>query len=243
MKLARLIVSLALVVAAAQSAEAVEPGFVSLFDGKSLDGWIGATDGYVVRDGAIVCDQKKGGNLLTAKEYSDFVLRLDVFIPQGANNGIALRAPNAPGSLAYVGYEVQILDDDDEQYKTIKPYQFHGSVYGLVAAKTGARRADGEWNQMEVAMQGQHIRVVVNGRVVVDADLDEVTKDGTVDGKPHPGLERTSGHIGFLGHGHPVAFRNIRIKELGPNDDTFASGGSSGARRTPFLRRLLGRLR
>jgi hypothetical protein len=239
MNVARLFASLIVVTWASQPLSAVEPGFVSLFDGKTLNGWIGAVDGYVVRDGAIVCDQKKGGNLLTEKEYSDFVLRFDVLIPQGANNGIALRAPNATGSLAYVGTEVQILDDDDEQYKTIKPYQFHGSVYGIVAAKTGARRADGQWNQMEIAMKGPKIRVVVNGQVVVDADLKEVTKDGTVDGKAHPGLERTSGHIGFLGHGHPVAFRNLRIKELGPNDGLTTT---SNVRRASGFRRWFRRL-
>lgn len=193
---------------------AEEEGFVSLFDGKTLDGWVGATDGYVVRDGAIVCDQKNGGNLFTSQEFSDFVLRLDVQIPKGGNNGIAVRAPNQKGTVAYDGTEIQVLDDDDEQYKTIKPWQFHGSVYGIVAAKTGARKADGEWNEEEITLKGRHIKVVVNGQTVVDADLDEASKDGTLDGKEHPGLTRASGHIGFLGHGHPVAFRNIRIKEL-----------------------------
>jgi hypothetical protein len=193
---------------------AEEDGFVSLFDGKSLAGWIGATDGYVVKDGAIVCDQKKGGNLFTEKEYADFVLRLEVLIPKGANNGVAVRAPNKTGTVAYDGTEIQVLDDDDEQYAAIKPYQFHGSVYGIVAAKTGARKADGEWNDQEITLRGRRIKVVVNGQTVVDADLDEASKDGTVDGKEHQGLKRAAGHIGFLGHGHPVAFRNIRIKEL-----------------------------
>jgi hypothetical protein len=244
MKFARLAVLSLILAAATSSASAVEKGFVPLFDGKTLQGWIGAVDGYAVHDGAIVCEQKKGGgNLLTEKEYSDFILRFDVLIPTGGNNGIALRAPNATGSLAYVGTEVQILDDDDEQYKTIKPYQFHGSVYGIVAAKTGARKPDGQWNSMEITMQGRRIRVVVNNKIVVDADLDQATKNGTVDGKEHPGLARSSGHIGFLGHGHPVAFRNLRIKELGPDDSAFATSGRSGGRRTSILRSLLNRLR
>lgn len=242
MKLARLAPVL-LVALLSSPLSAAEKGFVPLFDGKTLNGWIGAVDGYVVRDGAIVCEQKKGGgNLLTEKEYSDFILRFDVLIPKGGNNGIAVRAPNATGSLAYSGMEVQILDDDDEQYKTIKPHQFHGSVYGIVAAKTGARKPDGQWNTMEITLQGPRVRVVVNGKIVVDADLKEASKNGTVDGKEHPGLERTSGHIGFLGHGHPVEFRNIRIKELGPTDHAFATT-NSGPRRTSIFRRVLNRLR
>jgi len=191
-----------------------EAGFTPIFDGKTLEGWIGAVDGYVAKDGAIVCEQKKGGNLFTAKQYANFVLRFDALIPKGGNNGVAVRSPNQPGSVAYDGMEIQMLDDDDEQYKSIKPYQFHGSVYGIVAAKTGARKPAGEWNEHEITLDGRRVKVVVNGQTVVDADLDEVSKDGTVDGKKHPGLTRKKGHIGFLGHGHAVAYRNLRIKEL-----------------------------
>src|SRR5688500_10903232 len=56
---------------------AADEGFVSLFDGKSLDGWQGSTKGYVVEDGVIVCKPDGGGNLYTEKEYSDFVFRFD----------------------------------------------------------------------------------------------------------------------------------------------------------------------
>ena len=50
--------------------------------------------------------------------------------------------------------------------------------------------------------------------VILDGDLTEARKNGAADGKSHPGLLRNSGHIGFLGHGSPVQFRNIRIKDL-----------------------------
>jgi hypothetical protein len=55
---------------------------------------------------------------------------------------------------------------------------------------------------------------VLNGEAIVDAKLEEVAKDGTIDGRNHPGLFNKQGHIGFLGHGAHVEFRNIRIKEL-----------------------------
>ncbi len=111
-------------------------GFVSLFDGISLTGWQGATDGYTVVDGAIQCLPGKGGNLLTEKEFSDFELRMEFRLPPGGNNGVGLRAP-AQGHVATEGIEIQILDNTAEKYKTLAPYQYHGSVYGLIPAKRG----------------------------------------------------------------------------------------------------------
>ncbi|MNR64350.1 hypothetical protein D3C85_1869720 [compost metagenome] len=62
--------------------------------------------------------------------------------------------------------------------------------------------------------KGPKIKVILNGTVILDADITEFRKNGTPDGKQHPGLLRDSGHIGFLGHGSPLQFRNIRIKDL-----------------------------
>ena len=188
------------------SAEEVEQGFVSLFDGKTLDGWQGSTKGYQVQDGALVC--QPGGNLFTASEYADFVFRFEFKLPPNGNNGVGIRTP-LRGNPAYVGMEIQILADD---YKGIQPYQAHGSVYGVVPAKRGHQKPIGEWNSEEIMCQGSHIRVTLNGVVIVDADLAKIDK--TLDGHEHPGLHNPKGYIGFLGHGSPVQFRKIRIKEL-----------------------------
>jgi hypothetical protein len=65
-----------------------------------------------------------------------------------------------------------------------------------------------------VIADGDHIKVILNGTVILDGNIREATKNGTPDGKEHPGLFNKSGHIGFLGHGSPLKFRNIRIKTL-----------------------------
>ena len=182
-----------------------------LFDGSSLNGWIGDTSGYSVESGAIACTPA-GRNLFTAKEYGDFTLRLEFMLTPGANNGIGLRAPTS-GDAAFEGIEVQVLDDSHPKYASIKPWQSHGSVYGVVPAKRGALKPAGEWNEQEIDLQGTRMRVTLNGTVIVDADLYRQAHDGTLDGQPHPGLRRTSGHIGFLGHGDRVLFRRVRIKE------------------------------
>lgn len=194
----------------------IEEGFVSLFDGKTLRGWKGS-DGYQVEDGKLVSTQGGHGNLLTEKEYGNFVLRFDFRLTPGANNGLGIRCPfRAEGNLHIDGIELQILDDSAEKYATLQPYQYHGSVYGVVAAKRGSLKPAGEWNSQEVTVQGRQIKVIVNGTTIVDANLDEATKSGTLDKVVHPGLERARGHLGFLGHGDRIEVRNIRIRESKP---------------------------
>ncbi len=194
--------------------EEASEGFVALFDGRTLDGWTGDTEGYAAEDGKIVIRPERGsGNLYTVKEYSDFTLRFEFKLTPAANNGLGVRTP-LEGDAAYAGLEIQILEDGSPVYWGLRPYQYHGSVYGVVPARRGFLRPPGEWNTEEVTLEGRRVRVVVNGATVVEADLDEASAGGTIDGNAHPGLRRGSGHIGFLGHGAAVEFRNIRLKEL-----------------------------
>ena len=193
-----------------------QEGFVQLFDGTNMDKWIGNKAGYLLKDGVIEVnpEAKGGGNLYTNEEYSDFIYRFEFQLTPGANNGIGIHAP-LEGDAAYVGMEIQVLDSEHPMYATLKPYQYHGSVYGIVPAKRGFLKPTGEWNQEEIMIQGSKIKVTLNGTVITEADLKEATKNGTMDHNEHPGLKNTTGHIGFLGHGDVVRFKNMRIKKLG----------------------------
>ena len=205
----------------------VEEGFTSIFDGKDFTGWVYGKNakgednkagvGYQIKDGAIYSTVKDGGNLYTEKEYANFVLRFEFKLTESANNGIGIRAP-LTGDSAYVGMEIQVLDNDGKAYKDadgkpkIRPAQFHGSVYDVFPAKPGFLRPTGEWNTEEIRADGSKITVTLNGTVITDADLSTVTDPAVL--KKHPGLKNEKGHIGFLGHGAQVEFRNLRIKEL-----------------------------
>lgn len=192
----------------------IEEGFVSLFNGTDLSGWTGNTKAYLVEDGNIVIrPDKGGGNLFTEKEYANFIFRFEFKLTPGANNGLGIRAP-LEGNAAYLGHELQIIDNTADKYKDLEPYQYHGSVYGIIPAKRGYLKPVGEWNSQEVMVKGDEIKITLNGTVIVDGNLKEATLNGIMDGEDHPGLERSSGHIGFLGHGSVLWFRNIRIKEL-----------------------------
>ena len=193
---------------------AEEEGFTSLFDGETLAGWQGQEGGYVVEEGAIVCVPSKGGFLYTEKEYADFILRFEFKLTEGANNGLGIRTPKG-GDPAYVGMELQILDNESPKYKDkLAEYQYHGSVYGVVPAKRGFLKPAGEWNQQEVTVKGGHVKVVLNGETILDADVRKAAEGGTIDKRQHPGLERDKGYICFCGHGARVEFRALSIKEL-----------------------------
>jgi hypothetical protein len=213
-KMSRLLVIL--FVAVALAGAPADRGFTSLYNGKDLTGWklVGQEGrGYIIEDGLIECPADGGGNLFTEKEYSNFVFRFEFRLEEGSNNGIGIRAPYE-GDAAYQGMEIQILDHDAPMYRgKLKPAQYHGSIYDVVPAKTGFLKPTGEWNSEEIVANGRQIKVTLNGHVIVDANLDSITDPAVL--KKHPGLARSSGHVGFLGHGPArVWFRNVRIKEL-----------------------------
>ena len=180
----------------------------ALFNGKDLTGWTG--DGYIVEDGAIVCTPE-GKNLVTEKTFANYAFDFEFKLPAGGNNGIGIHYPGT-GDAAYAGMEVQVLDNSSEKYKDLKPYQFHGSLYTLAAAKKAPLKPVGEWNEERIMVNGDDVTVIVNEEVILQAKLSELNKEHP----DHAGAKRRSGHIAFCGHGDRVAFRNLRICELAP---------------------------
>ena len=182
-----------------------DDGFVSLFNGVDLKGWVGNTDGYKATDGVLVCQLKKskGAKIYTAKEYADFIFQFEFKLTPGANNGVGIRAP-LTGNPSKNAFEIQILDDSAKKYAKIKPSQFHGSIYKRAAAKRGHLKPVGQWNRQEIRAEKNLITVILNGVTIVDqADVARYKKPA-------------KGHICFLGHGSQVEFRNIWIKDLNP---------------------------
>ncbi|MEX0587024.1 MAG: DUF1080 domain-containing protein, partial [Pirellulales bacterium] len=143
-------------------------GFEPVFNGKDLTGWSGAVDKYEVVDGAIRCQKGTGGNLFTSAEYGDFVVRIEIRIPEGGNNGLAIRYPGQ-GDPAYAGMcELQVLDNESSKYANkLDPRQYHGSAYAMVPAQRGYQRPTGEWNFQEVTVKGSTIKVELNGSVIL----------------------------------------------------------------------------
>ena len=213
------------------TAEEKARGFEMLFDGSDLSKWHGDLEGYTVVNGAILVSANYGatGNLYTNKQYRNFVYRFEFcFLQEGVNNGVGIRTPENVDA-AYEGMcEIQILDHDAPAYAGwLRDYQVHGSIYGVVPAKRIKHKPLGEWSTEEIIVEGDHIKVTVNGEVITDANVRKVTKghnvapDGsdknpyTIDGHNHPGMFNRKGYISFCGHGAGLKIRNVRILDLG----------------------------
>lgn len=189
-----------------------ELGYASLFNGKDLAGWEGAgaaaADCWLVEEGLLVCNGKKGPWIRSDKEYGDFNLRFDYQVSVGGNSGVYVRVPKDGNhhrkdeTEAAAGFEVQVLDDTAPQHAKLKDYQYCGSVYDICGANKKVGRPVGEWNSLEINCRGQNITTVHNGAVIV-----EVTPE------THPliKLRQTSGFLGLQNHSTVVRFKNVRV--------------------------------
>ena len=198
--------------------EKFQPLFTGEFDLST--NWIGNLKGHDVKKGAIVT-KKKSGNLYTKKQYQDYIFKFDFKLPKGGNNGVGIRAinpeeDNSGTSIAYSSVEVQILDDSHPAYAKLKPWQFHGSAYGLAPAIKGHLKPVGEWNTQEIYLKGNHLMVRLNGTVILDTNLSEVATNKSPYNEKilGDGRNRGAGHIAFCGHGEGIEFKNIYVAEL-----------------------------
>ena len=215
-----LVAALCCATPAAPAAALEEVVMRPLFDGETLQGWVG--EGYTVEDGAIVCSPQ-GRVLRTEEIFANYRLDFEFKLAPGANNGLGIHYPGH-GDAAYTGMELQILDNSHPKYKDLKDYQFHGSLYTLAPARREGLKPAGEWNHQSVWVMGDSIRVDLNGQTILRANLAELSKTHP----DHQGAKRRAGHIAWLGHGDRVAFRKIMIAEFLP------AANEEGARKAGF---------
>jgi Domain of Unknown Function (DUF1080) len=214
--------NVALLVLSLMGFAADEPA-LSLFDGKSLNGWVaeGASvyqrDGeavpvWTVQDGLLSCKGKGFGFLRYEKrEFDDFTLHLEFRMAPRCNSGIGIRTrvfdPEQSRATrpSFYSYEIQLTDDSG------KPPTPHstGSLYRYVAPKENAIKPAGEWNTMEVTCIGPKIRVTLNGKLIQDVDQSTLEPLRT---KP------LRGFICLQNHGGDIVFRAIEVKVRKPGD-------------------------
>lgn len=178
-------------------------GWIALFDGKTLNGWTLTgmnKNGWKVKEGVLEWAEDKGGLVRTRDRYENFILKLDWKIDAGGNSGVMLRAPRA-GRASRIGMEIQIEGDYGEPIANDST----GAVYVQSPPLVAAQKPNGEWNSYEITLNGPMLKVVLNGQVVQDLNLDT-----------HPDLclRLTRGFIALQDHHNHVCFRNVRLKPL-----------------------------
>jgi Domain of Unknown Function (DUF1080) len=191
----------------------------SLFNGNDLTGWqeVGGTPNeWEVQDGLLHCKGTGGGWLGTTDEYANFEIALEFRLAAAGNSGVFLRSPLDSNAPTYDGMEIQLLDDGAPKYANLRPEYYAASIYDVVAAKPRVTKPAGEWQAIDILCDRRHVKVTLNGTVVLDVNLDDYKNrvEKHDDLLAHPGLIRTAGHIGLQNHTGPLDFRNLRIRVL-----------------------------
>ena len=199
-----------------------DDGYVSLFDGRTLDGWRNwgsesISSGWKVEDGALTRAAEGAGNLVTEQQFSDFDLLFEWKVAPGANSGVFYHVSEADDKGLITSPEYQVLDNaahvDGKNAKTSA-----ASNYALHAPVKDATRPVGEWNQGRIVVESGRVEHWLNGEKVVEYELGSEEWKQRVDASkfaqwPAYGTRR-KGHIAIQDHGDPVWYRNIKLKEL-----------------------------
>ncbi len=183
-------------------------GFVSLFDGTDLSGWkiTGNKEAFGIEDGALTCYGTGGNRIQTLKKYENFILRLEFKISKNGNNGIYIHCPDH-GRESRVGGEIQVKDDYGKKLVA----DTCGSLYDVFAPSVNACKPHTEWQSYEITFIWPRLHVVLNGTTVLDKDVTTHERS----------KYRTKfGYIAIQDHQDRVWYRNIRIKDLGGDDES-----------------------
>jgi len=211
----------------------IEPDFVSLFDGETMDGWKVIPendkvefkeDAFFVANRSIIARECEEHWLRYEKEqFENFVLRLQYNLFRNANSGICIRAQEK-GAPWQTGFEVQLLAD----FGKSPSKHTTGAIYDVVTPMYNASKKAGQYNDLEITCIGKLVKVKVNGITVVDTDFSELTSPMGKFDKAYNDLP-LKGYICLQDHGQPVAFRHIRIKKLPSGCQHSGSEGAGSA--------------
>jgi len=172
--------------------------------------------GWGVREGALT-RVRPAADIITTEKFRNFELSLEWNVAPNGNSGIFYRASEDDDAIYWTAPEMQILDDarhaDGQSRLTAA-----GADYGLYPSPAGAVKPAGEWNQVRILVDGNHVEQWLNGVKVVEYELGSPDWEAKVKASKfatHPRYGRNAeGYIGLQEHEFRVAFRNIKIRVL-----------------------------
>jgi hypothetical protein len=214
--------------ATTSTATADAGGWIQLFDGKDTKGWRGykkpdATETrWKVEDGLLTLPSNGAGDthgardLITDATFEQFDLRWEWKISQGGNSGVKYFVlEDRPDAI---GHEYQMIDDERHPDAKIGPHRQTAAFYDVFPAHDRPMKPAGEWNTSEVIVKGKHVTHVLNGKTVLEYDLDSPALMAQIEKSKFKGIERfghpQNGHILVQDHGDQVWFRKIEIKRI-----------------------------
>lgn len=218
-------------------AEANE-GWMLLFDGESFEGWRGyrmdevPTEHWKIEDGSIhkiasgdvplMADgqPQQGGDIITLKKYENFELSFEWKVAQGANSGIKYNVIEEMSDQNPLGFEYQVLDDENHPDAKMGngTNRTASGLYDLISPKNKSIMPVGQWNQGRIVFNGKHGEHWLNGKMVLEYDLDTPRMDSLLSASKYAPIEgfgdKKAGHVVLQDHNDDVWFRNIKIREL-----------------------------
>ena len=203
-------------------------GFKPLFDGKTLSGWRGykkpdstetrwkVESGLVTVPGTGEGDTKGQRDLITDATYDQFDLKWEWKIAQGGNSGLKYFVLEDQNSA--IGHEYQMIDDERHADAKIGPHRQTAAFYDVLQASDRPMKPAGEWNSSEVIVKGTHVEHWLNGKRVLQYELDSPALRAAVAKSKFKDIARfgkpQKGHLLIQDHGDQVWYRNVRIKPL-----------------------------
>ncbi len=202
-------------------------GWLLLFDGKSTTGWHGYNmsgfpESWIIEDGCFTMTTEGGGeskDIITDKIYRNFAFNIDFKLTQGANSGIIFQvAEDTMYKYPYeTGPEFQVIDHITYP-GTLEDWQTCGANYAMYPPKSKPYKPVGEWNNIFIVVNGNHVTQMLNGEIVVEYEKNseewiKLRNSGKWADYPDYG-KYDEGHISLQNHGSKVWYRNIKIKEL-----------------------------
>ncbi len=194
------------------------PG-VAIFNGDNLDGWTTVSGGKEIRaweavDGTLH-RKSGGGDIVTEKEYGNFIFDFEWKIAPGANSGVKYKFANFDGS--WIGCEYQVLDDDKHSDGTLQTHRT-GSLYDIIAPAVAAAKPVGEYNKSRIIVNGKRIQHWLNGRLIVDVVVGSSEWEKGFQAskfKEHDQFGKIAqGKILVQDHGDEVWYKNMVVREL-----------------------------
>lgn len=203
-------------------AAAADDGFVSLFDGKSLDQWRGYKNeavgaGWKIDGDSLHFDGSGGGDIITKQEFSDFELVFEWRVTAKGNSGVMYRVSMGDPAPYLSGPEYQILDNDGHPDGQ-RPITSAASLYAMVVPEGAQPKPIGEWNEGKIRLVNNQLEHWLNGKKVVSIEVNSDDWKKRKEASKFKDWDKfganAKGHICLQDHGDPIWFRNLKIREI-----------------------------
>jgi len=203
-------------------------GWTLLFDGRTLDGWRGYKKPdasglrWKVEDGALTLPAEtaagtKAGDVISKDTFEQFELVFDWRVSAGGNSGVKYFVLEDQNSA--IGHEYQVIDDTQHADAKIGPHRQTAALYDVLPAADRPVKPAGEWNTTRIVVRGQNGEHWLNGKKVLQYELNSPTLNAAIEKSKFKGIarfgKRQNGHILLQDHSDQVWFRNIKIRRLG----------------------------